>query len=92
MTTVPDLCARKVACILDDIPLDVGQLVVNEMDHFKNQGGVHLFFPSLITELSRRAGVEEYASDTWVHPGAPSHLPLEDLRRGRTWQRKQAKD
>ncbi|KAF3623054.1 hypothetical protein FXO37_32057 [Capsicum annuum] len=35
------------------------------MRYFKNTGSL-LLFPSLITELCRRAGVEEYPHDTWV--------------------------
>ncbi|KAF3654587.1 hypothetical protein FXO37_16401 [Capsicum annuum] len=70
MITVPELCARIVACILDGIPLDVGKFVVNEIDHFQVQGDTHLYFPSLIIELCKSAGVEEYASDTWVCPNS----------------------
>ncbi|KAF3681551.1 hypothetical protein FXO38_01654 [Capsicum annuum] len=36
---------------------------------------MHLFFPSLITELPKRAKVKEYVADTWVHP-CPHIIPL----------------
>lgn len=49
MTSVPDLCSRMVAYILDDISLDVDHLVVSKRDDFKDQSGTHIFFPSLIT-------------------------------------------
>lgn len=47
------------ACILDGIPLDIGQFMVFEMKFFRNRGGTHIFFPSLITEHYSRAGVDE---------------------------------
>lgn len=53
--------------------------MVNEIDLVKDQGGMHLVFASLIIEIFKRAGVEEYNSDTWVYPNA-SHLSLEDYR------------
>lgn len=56
MTAILELLARMVSCILDGIPHDVVQLIVNEIDHFTNQGDTHLFFPSLITGLQERGG------------------------------------
>lgn len=53
----------------------MGQIVISEWRHFKNQGGTLLVFPSLITELCKKAKVKEYGTDTWVHPG-PYIFPL----------------
>ncbi|PHT36261.1 Homeobox-leucine zipper protein HOX29 [Capsicum baccatum] len=40
MKEVAELCAWIVACTLDSIPLDVGQLVVNEIDYFNIQDSI----------------------------------------------------
>lgn len=74
ITTVLDLRARIVACILDGIFLDVGQFVVSDIKLFKNQGGTHLFFPSLITDRCGRDGVEEYTEIFVCAPTPPSIL------------------
>lgn len=71
MTTVLKLHALMVSCILDDIPLYIGQLLVNEIDHFKNQVGKNIFYTSLFTKIFKRAGVEEYVSEIWACPSAP---------------------
>lgn len=64
-----DLHTRRVTFIIDDILLDIGHLVVNEINQFRDQGGMHHFFASLITEHYRRAGVEKYTGDICVQPG-----------------------
>lgn len=45
--------------------------MLSYMSNFKNQGGSLLLFSSLIIELRRRVGVEEYPRDTWIYPKKP---------------------
>lgn len=68
MTTVLDMRSRMVACILENISLNVGRLMILDIKHFKIHGGTLLLFPSFITELCKRFKVEEYPRDTWVQP------------------------
>lgn len=42
MTAIPDLGARMVNCILDNIPLNIGRFVVFDKKFKKNDGGTHL--------------------------------------------------
>lgn len=60
ITYIPDMRGQKVACILENILLNVGRLVLSNIRHFKNRDGSLLLFSSLITELCRRDRVEEY--------------------------------
>lgn len=60
-----------VACILDNISLNVGLFVLSEFWTYKAQDGPMLIFSSLITELYKRAGVKEYLEDTWIVTKAP---------------------
>lgn len=41
------------------------------MRYVKKPDSSLLLLPSLITELYRRLGVEEYSKETWVHPKNP---------------------
>lgn len=68
MTYVPNMRAQMIACIMDYIPLNFEKFVLSDIRHIKNQGGPLLMFPSLITKLCKRAGVEEDPRDTWVCP------------------------
>lgn len=71
ITVVTNMCSCMVACKLDNIPLNVGRLVISDIIFYKNHSGVHFLFPSLITEMCRRERVVEYPNDTLVHPGTP---------------------
>ncbi|KAF3623267.1 putative pentatricopeptide repeat-containing protein-like [Capsicum annuum] len=73
MTAVPNLRAWLVSYILDNIPLNVGQLVISDMKFFKNHGSMNRSFPYLIIELCRRAGVGEYSRNTLMCPRTPIH-------------------
>lgn len=85
MTFVTELCTCMVSCLISGIALNVGQIVLEEWRHYKIQSGTLFPFPSLITELCKRVGVEEYSTYTWVKPiphitlpkimgeGAPEH-------------------
>lgn len=74
LTVVTDLCSHMVACILDDISLNIGQLIISDMKFYKNHDGTHILFLSLSTELCKRVRVMVYPEDTWVCPGTPSSL------------------
>lgn len=66
MTKVIDLRSRIVSCILFGIPLNVLDIILSEWSFYQTHGGMHLLFPSLITELYKKAEVEVYAEDTLV--------------------------
>lgn len=51
--------------------LNVSHLVISDIKFYKNHSGTHLLFPSLITELCRRARVMEYPNNAWVRHGTP---------------------
>lgn len=51
MTYIPFMRANMVACLLYNIPFNVGQFVFSKIRHFKNKSGLMLMFPSLIIEL-----------------------------------------
>ncbi|KAF3645625.1 hypothetical protein FXO38_19562 [Capsicum annuum] len=90
MTIVTEDQARMVACILSGISLNVGELVSSEWQYFQTHRGTLLLFPSLITGLCKRAGVVEYAADTWVCPGSLI-CPLKFRGKGAPGQRKKRK-
>ncbi|KAK6773791.1 hypothetical protein RDI58_029029 [Solanum bulbocastanum] len=60
------LQALIVACALNDIPLNVGHLIVNEFQEFKFHDSLSLIFPSLITKLYKHGEVEVLPIDNWV--------------------------
>lgn len=78
ITTVTDMGAWILACLLSSVTLNIGQIVISELRNFTNHEGTLLLFLSLITELSKRVQVEECVKDTWVHPG-PRTFPLKFL-------------
>lgn len=73
--------------LLYRIILNVGEIVISYWRYFKNQGGMLLLFPSLKTKLYKRAKVEGYVKDTWVHPSS-SIFPLKFWGRGAQGQSK----
>lgn len=58
------MCAQMVACPLYNILLNVGHFMLMKIRHYKNKGGLMIIFPSLIMELCRKAGVDEYLEDS----------------------------
>lgn len=81
MTIITDIQAQIVACLLSGITLNVGKIMYSEWRYFRNYGGTYLLLPSLITELCKRAQVEECATDTWV-PQGPRIFPLKFIGEG----------
>lgn len=47
-----------ITCILENISLNVGQLVISDIKFFKTHDGMHLLFLYLIIELCNRARVK----------------------------------
>jgi len=76
VSDVPYTRALIIACILDGIPVNVGHYIVRELKEYVLQGGTLLIFPSLITELCRRAHVEKWNGDHLI----PADKPLHPLR------------
>ncbi|KAF3656950.1 hypothetical protein FXO38_13905 [Capsicum annuum] len=78
MTAVIGKLSYMVSCILDNNPLTVYHLVLSDIKFYRNYGGTHLLFPSLINELCKKVRVVEYPDDTWVSPGTPIyHLKIQ---------------
>jgi len=57
-----------VACVLNDVLLNIGHLIVNEFREFEMHDSLSLVFPSMIMELCKRVEVEILLSDTWMEP------------------------
>lgn len=64
ITTVIDIRACMDACILDNILLNIGHLVISDLKFYKKHGGTHILLNSLITMFCKRASVMEYIDDT----------------------------
>jgi len=70
---VPYARALIIACILYGIPVNVGHYIVRELKEYVLQGGTSLIFPSLITELCRRAQVKKWDGDHLIMTYKPLH-------------------
>ncbi|KAH0706094.1 hypothetical protein KY285_012248 [Solanum tuberosum] len=71
------LRAQIVSCVLDDVLLNIGHLIVNELWEFKMHDSISLLIPSLITELCKQVEVEKRKIDyvKSVHVEDDSLLP-----------------
>lgn len=79
--------AQMVACILDNISLNVGLFVIPEFRNYKSRGRLLLLLSSLITELCKWDRVKEYSRDNSITPKTPIY-PLKMLGEGTTYKRK----
>lgn len=84
MTYIPIMQAYAVACLIDNISLNVGHFVLSKIKGFKNKSGPMLMFSSLIIKLYKRFEVEEYPGYNYpIYPlnmhgeGASSHTTRE---------------
>lgn len=59
------------ACLLDNIFVNVGHFFILELQEFKVHDESFLIIPSVIIELCRQAGVEEFKRDNWVELSVP---------------------
>ncbi|KAH0776652.1 hypothetical protein KY290_008063 [Solanum tuberosum] len=65
------LRAQIVACVIDDLSLNMGHFIGNEFWKFKVHDSMTLVVPSMIMELCIRAEVELLPGDTWMEPKNP---------------------
>lgn len=71
LTNITTMYALMVACLFDNIPLNVGRFVLMEIRHYRNKRGPMILFPSLITDLYWRSGVDAFPKDGWASPKTP---------------------
>nr|XP_033517221.1 uncharacterized protein LOC117281468 [Nicotiana tomentosiformis]XP_033517222.1 uncharacterized protein LOC117281468 [Nicotiana tomentosiformis] len=82
--------ALIIACILDDIHVNVGHYILQELKKYLLDDSSCLMFPSLIIELCRRADVEVRSTDHWLPADKPFH-PLRVTGEGSTVKSKKRK-
>lgn len=71
--------ARLIAALIDGFKVNVGEIIVGEIEEVVKERTRSLFFPSLIHRLCKNAGVEKRAGDKFITPEPPVY-PL--LKKG----------
>lgn len=71
LENIPTMHALMVACLLDNIPLNVVRFVLMDIRHYRNK---KIMFPLLITKLYRRSRVDAFPKNSWVSPKTLSYL------------------
>ncbi|KAH0743246.1 hypothetical protein KY290_031239 [Solanum tuberosum] len=66
--TILMLQAQIVACVLDNVLVNIGHLIVNEFREFKMCDNPSLVIPFLITKLCKQTVVEVLLGNTWIEP------------------------
>ncbi|KAG5595495.1 hypothetical protein H5410_036727 [Solanum commersonii] len=66
--TILILQAQIVACVLDNVLLNIGHLIVNEFWEFKMCDNLSLVVPSLSMKLCRQTLVVVLSGNTWIEP------------------------
>lgn len=74
MTYILVIRDQMLACLLENIPLNIGRFILSEIRYYKNRGCPILLYASFITELCKRVEVEEYPRDNWISPKTPIYL------------------
>lgn len=79
-----------IACIIEDVLVNVSHHVIRELREYLHQGRPSLIFPPLITTLCKKVGVSRHHADNWVDPDEVFH-PLKITGEGSAVHRKKRK-